>query len=286
MSDPSGPTVRRRRLGSELRRLREKAEFDQLAAANYLECSNSKISRIELGQGLPKMIELRGLLDLYGVTDEDERAKMLEIRKEASEVGWWEQAEYETVLPSGLGVYVGLEYDARVVRAWELGYVPGLLQTEAYTRAVLSSSGLKTADDVGRLARVRMQRQERLTARSNPIELVAVVDEAALLRPVGGQVVMRDQLAHLLSTAELPNVTLQIHPLDSDAHAGMLGAFTLLNFGASDPVVGFVESPAGNNFLERARQTRMLVHTFDLLRAGALDPDESAARLAELATKE
>ncbi|WBB64272.1 DUF5753 domain-containing protein [Streptomyces sp. WMMC500] len=109
---------------------------------------------------------------------------------------------------------------------------------------------------------------------------------APCLRPVGGRAVMRDQLAHLLSRVELPNVTLQIHPLDANAHAGMLGAFTLLNFGDSEPVVGYVESPAGNNFLERDRQTRMLVHTFDRLRAGALDPGDSAALLAELAAKE
>lgn len=286
MSDPSGPTVRRRRLGSELRRLRERAELDQAAAAVHLECSTSKLSRLETGQGLPKVLELRTLLDLYGVTDEDERAKIFDIRKQATKPGWWEQAEYETVLPSGLGVYVGLEYDARAVRTWELGYVPGMLQTAEYARAVLSSTGLRTADEVERLVRVRLQRQQRLTARSNPLELWAVVDEMALLRPIGGQATMRDQLNQLLSTVKLPNVTLQIYPLGKDAHPGMKGAFALLEFSASDPVVGYVDSHAGNLFIEKDRQTRTLIHAFDRLRAGALDPAESAALLAKLAAKE
>src|SRR5881392_12941 len=122
MSD-GGPTVRRRRLGSELRRLREAAGLDQAAAAKHLECSTSKISRLEKGQGLAKTLEVRSLLDLYGVTDEDARAKLLEIHRKAAETGWWEQSPYDEVLPSGLSVYVGLEYDARSVHTWELGYV-------------------------------------------------------------------------------------------------------------------------------------------------------------------
>jgi hypothetical protein len=225
-------------------------------------------------------------MDLYGVEDPGARARILEIHKKAAELGWWEQPEFETVLPSGLGVYVGLEYDARAVRTWELGYVPGLLQTEGYARAVLSSSGLRSADEVERLVKVRSQRQQRLVEAPEPLELWAVMDHVGLLRPVGGRTVMREQLKYLAEASAQPNVTLQIYPLEKDAHPGMKGAFTLLDFGATDPLIGYVDSHAGNLFMEKDRQTRALAHTFDRLRAGALDPEESAALLNDLAARE
>ncbi|MFE2749603.1 helix-turn-helix domain-containing protein [Streptomyces scopuliridis] len=286
MGDPTGPTVRRRRLGGELRTLRELLGLDQAAAAKHLECSTSKISRLETGQGIAKLMEIKSLLDLYKVDDPAARTKILEIHKAASQQGWWEQPQYETVLPSGLGVYVGLEYDARALRTWELGYVPGLLQTEAYARAVLSS-GVRPADEVERLVDVRRQRQQRLTATtSQPLELWAIIDETALLRPVGGKATMREQIHHMVQAAALPNVTLQVYPLNKTAHPGMKGAFTLLDFEAAEPVIGYVDSHAGNVFLERDKQTRALAHTFDRLRAGALDPDASVARLNDRATEE
>ncbi|MGW1767178.1 helix-turn-helix domain-containing protein [Streptomyces sp. NPDC002073] len=279
MTEPSGPTVRRRRLGSELRRLRERAGLDQAAAAKTLECSTSKISRLETGQGVAKVLEIRSLLDRYGVTDDAERAKILDIHKSAAEVGWWEQAEYEEVLPSGLGVYVGLEYDARAVQTWELGYIPGLLQTEDYARAVHAT---RPPTEVDRLVEVRMHRQRRLTA-SPPLELWAVVDESVLGREIGGQDVMRGQIQALAAASRRPNVTLQVYPARKDVHPGLRGSFALLEFGPTDPRIGYVDSPAGNAFLEKDRQIRSLVHTMDRLRAGALDPEESAALLDNLA---
>jgi transcriptional regulator with XRE-family HTH domain len=285
VSDPNGPTVRRRRLGSELRRLREKAGLDQAAAAERLECSTSKISRMEKGQGLAKRIELQSLLDLYEVTDEGDRAKLLDIHRRAAEVGWWEQAEYVEALPSGLGIYVGLEFDARQVQCWEPSYVPGLLQTEAYARTILAD-GTSDPDSLDRLVDVRMQRQRRMTAESSPLELWAIIDETVLLRPVGGTEVMREQIAALVAASQRPNVTIQVYPLTKGAHPGMRGAFSLLEFGPSDPRVGYVDSPAGNSFLERDRQVRSLAKTFRHLTAGALDPVESTALMRTLAAKE
>ncbi|MEU4924612.1 helix-turn-helix transcriptional regulator [Streptomyces parvus] len=282
MSDPSGPTVRRRRLGSELRRLRERAGLDQAAAAKHLECSTSKISRLEKGQGLAKGIEVRSLLDLYEVTDDAERAKLLEVHRAAAERGWWEQAEYEEVLPSGLSVYVGLEYDARAVQTWELGLVPGLLQTADYARAVHAA---RSPSDVERLVEVRMQRQLRLTA-SPPLELWAVIDESALRRTIGGPVVMAGQLAALAEAARQPGITIQVYPELADVHPGLRGSFSLLEFGPADPRIGYVDSPAGETFLEKDRQIRSLVHTLDRLKAGALDPEKSAALLEKAAAKE
>ncbi|MGX1976847.1 helix-turn-helix domain-containing protein [Streptomyces kronopolitis] len=281
MSDAHGPTVRRRRLGGEMRRLRERAQLDQADAATELECSTSKISRSEKGLGLLKAMEMDRLLNLYGVTDADERAKLHAIRRAASESGWWEQDQYEEVLPSGLGVYVGLEYDARQVQAWELGLVPGLVQTPDYARALFAGSA-----DVDRLVDVRMKRQARLTDATNPLELWAVIDEFALRRPIGGREVMREQVAALAAAAERPNITIQVYPVDKAYHPGLRGSFTILDFGHSDPQIGYVDSPAGNSFLERAKQVHALTHTFDRLKAGALDIPESAALLNSLAAKE
>ncbi|MFF7176834.1 helix-turn-helix domain-containing protein [Streptomyces pseudovenezuelae] len=286
MSDPAGPTVRRRRLGSELRELRERAGLDQAAAATHLECSTSKISRLERGQGQAKVMEIRSLLDLFGVTDEEERAKILTLHKTAAEVGWWEQAEYEEVLPSGLGVYVGLEYDARAVQCWELGFVPGLLQTPDYARAVLASVPRRTADEVDRLVKARLQRQARLMPEdANPLELWAVIDESVLHRPLGGPAVMRAQLDALVTWSTRTNVTVQIYRA-KDSHPGLRGSFSLLEFGPADPRIGYVDAPSGNAFLEKDRQVRGLVDTFDRLRAGALSPEESAALLRSLAAEE
>jgi transcriptional regulator with XRE-family HTH domain len=286
MSDPNGPTVRRRRLGSELRRLREAVGLDQGNAAAHLECSTSKISRLETGQGLAKALEIRSLLDLYSVTDEAERSKIMEIHRKAAEVGWWEQAEYEEVLPSGLGVYVGLEFDARAVQTWELGFVPGLLQTEDYARAVLSGLPLRSPDEVERLVRVRLQRQVRLSDATAPLELWAVIDESVLRRPIGGSAVMRGQLKALAEATTRQNITIQIYPESKENHPGLRGSFSLLEFGPADPRIGYVDSPSGNAFLEKDRQVRSLVHTLDRLRAGALDPSESAALLSDRAARE
>ncbi|QMU79111.1 helix-turn-helix domain-containing protein [Streptacidiphilus sp. PB12-B1b] len=248
-----------------------------------MECSTSKISRIETGQGLAKRMEIEKMLDLYRVSDQGAVATIMDIHRRAAETGWWEQDEFEAVFPSGLGVYVGLEYDARLVQSWEIAYVPGLLQTEAYSRAVLSSSRLGRPDEVEQLAEARARRQQRLTAAKDPLELWAVVDESVFLRPIGGVKVMREQIAHLLDMAELPTVNVQVCPLAKGAHLGLLGPFTILEFGPSDPRVVYVEGPSGNLFVERDAQVRRFVGTYSSLQAAALDPLESAALLRHAA---
>ncbi|MGW1674619.1 DUF5753 domain-containing protein, partial [Streptomyces sp. NPDC002324] len=216
-----------------------------------------------------------------------EREAILTLHKTASQVGWWEQAEYEEVLPSGLGVFVGLEFDARSIQEWELGFIPGLLQTPEYARAVLASVPRRDPVEVDRLVRVRMMRQKRLAQEKDPLELWAVIDEAVLRRPIGGREVMRAQLEALAEAASRPNITVQVYPSTSkDVHPGLRGAFSLLEFGPADPRIGYVDSHAGNAFLEKDRQVRTLVDIFDRLRAGALDPEESAALLNDLAAEE
>ncbi|WP_033286943.1 helix-turn-helix domain-containing protein [Streptomyces sp. NRRL F-525] len=281
-----GPTTLRKRLGADLRKLRERADMDQSQAATHLDCAVSKISRIEQGHGKSVVRErdVLDLLELYGVTDMDVRKQMLEIRRLASSPGWWEQSDVERALPVDLGPYVGLEADARKVQAWESTYVPGLLQITEYARAVLSSGGDRSAKEVDHLVAVREKRQHRLNDAG--FELWAVVDESALRRPVGGPEVMRAQINHLRATSDRANVTVQIIPISKGAHPGMRGSFTLLEFGAGDPKIAYVDGMGGNLLMEKEAQVRPLAQVFDRLMAVALDPTESAALLSHLAAKE
>jgi len=280
-----GPTLLRKRLGAALRDLRERAGMEQSQAAARLGSALSKMTRIELGRGKSAVSErdLVDLLDLYGVTDPEDRKGLLELRRLASSPGWWEQSDVERSLPVGLGPYLGLESDAREVKVWEIAYIPGLLQTPAYSRAVLAawSKGDRSPDEVERLAKIREKRQQRL--HSPDFELWAIMDESALLRPVGGPEVMKEQIAHLLHASSLAAVTVQIMPLAKGAHGGMRGSFTLLEFEPGDPTVAYVDSMAGNVLLEKHPQVRPYVQIFDRLRATAHGLQESAALLARLA---
>lgn len=206
MTQRRSPTVRRRRLGAELRKHREEAGVTIEAVADRLRCSTSKVSRIETGHTSATPRDVRAMLDIYGI-DGDESAELVQISREARQKGWWHP--YSTVLT---GAYVGLEAEANSVRAYEQQVVPGLLQTEEYARAMIRSARPDiSADEVERRVRVRMERQS-LLMQDDPIDLWMVLDEAVVSRPVGGDAVMRAQIHHLVVTAELPNVTLQVLP--------------------------------------------------------------------------
>lgn len=265
------PTVRRRRLGIELRRLRETAGLMIEDVATHLECSSSKVSRIETGKAIPRVRDVRDMLELYDVTD-TQSDLLLTIVREAQQKGWW--TDYEDVLPAAFETYVGLEAEASSLRTFQ-HHVHGLLQTEEYARAMLRGAHLSDSDGVERLVALRMRRQDMLT-KPTPIELWAVIDEAALHRRMGGADVMRGQLRHLVEMAELPNVTLQVLPFAKGAHAGVIGAFTLIEFpDQTDNDVVYVDSPAGNIYLEKDKDLRRYTLVFDHLRAAALPPDES-----------
>jgi transcriptional regulator with XRE-family HTH domain len=265
------PTVRRRRLGIELRRLRETAGLMIEDVAVHLECSSSKVSRIETGKAVPRVRDVRDMLELYDVTD-TQADLLLTIVREAQQKGWW--TDYEDVLPAAFETYVGLEAEASSLRTFQ-HHVHGLLQTEGYARAMLRGGHLSDSEGVERLVALRMRRQDMLT-KPTPIELWAVIDEAALHRLMGGAEVMQGQLAHLVEVAELPNVTLQVLPFAKGAHAGVIGAFTLIEFpDATDNDVVYVDSPAGNIYLEKDKDLRRYTLVFDHLRAAALPPDES-----------
>jgi transcriptional regulator with XRE-family HTH domain len=278
----TGPTVRRRRLGTELRRLRESAGYKLEEVAGMLGVAPSTLSRIETGKAPTKSAYLSQLLELYRVTDVGQRQVLVDMAREGHRKGWW--AAYDDVLPSGLDVYVGLEAEASGLRSYEISVVHGLLQTTDYARAVLRASAPRhTADQIERLVDLRMERQRRLDD-DPPLDLWVIHDEAVIRRTVGGPVVMRHQLAHLLVVAGLPGVTLQVLPFDSGAHAGHDGPFSIIAFhDRSDSEVVYVESAAGPIYLEKDRDVRARTEVFDRLRAAALPPEASLDLISKAA---
>jgi len=275
------PTVRRRRLGLELRRLRESAGITIDVVAGRLECSSSKISGIETGHTGATPRDVRDMLAVYGV-DGLAADDLVQVAREARLKGWWHL--YGTVLTSA---YVGLEAAASEIRAYEGQVVPGLLQIEHYARTMIVKGRPDiSAAELDRRVHVRMERQSLLT-QDDPLHLWAVLDEAIFHRLVGGPAVMRQQLDHLVMIAGLPNMTLQVLPFAIGGHAGMDGSFAILGYEEpADPDLVFAENAAGGLFLEKDEELRRYHFIFDHLRASALPPDKSvafvAARVKEL----
>jgi transcriptional regulator with XRE-family HTH domain len=278
VTERRSPTIRRRRLGAELRRRREAAGVTIDGVAEKLECSASKISRIETGHTSATPRDVRDMLEIYGVLGA-ESDELVQIAREARQKGWWHP--YSTVLT---GAYVGLEAAAESVRAYEQQVVPGILQTEDYAKAMIRAARPDiTLDEVDRRVTVRLARQS-LLHQDDPLDVWIVLDEAVVSRPVGGDAVMRAQLERLVEAADLPNVTLQILPFEAGAHAGMDGTFAILDFPEpSDPDVVYAENATGGLFLEKSDELRKYVFIFDHIRAAALRPEESVAYIAKLA---
>jgi transcriptional regulator with XRE-family HTH domain len=246
-----GPTAVRILVGAQLRRLREQQGLTRAEAGEAIRASESKISRMELGRVGFKERDVRDLLSLYGVHDEQERAALLARVREANAPAWWHV--YSDVTPDWFHRYLGLEATATLIRTYEVQFVPGLLQTEEYARAVVRlGPGTRGEDEVARRVRLRMERQQVLT-RPDPPTLWAVIDEAALRRPIGGPRVMRDQLEALIGTVtKLPNVRLQVLPLSAGGHAAAGGSFTILRFAEEDiPDLVYIEQLTSALYLDR-----------------------------------
>jgi len=226
-----GPTVQRLVLGSQLRRLRESRGISAEQAAESIRGSHSKISRMEHGRVGFKERDVGDLLTLYGVTDNEERAALINLAREANTPGWWHA--YSDILPSWLEPYVGLEAAASVIRNYEIQSIPGLLQTESYARALIEHGSAASESEIARRSELRVSRQEILRRPDAP-QLWAVIDEAALRRPVGTVEVLREQLQYLIEAADLPTVTLQVLPFRVGAHSAMGGPFTILRFAEPD----------------------------------------------------
>jgi transcriptional regulator with XRE-family HTH domain len=227
-------------LGSQLRELREARGISREAAAEAIRASDSKISRMELGRVGFKERDVTDLLTLYGVVDEQKRGALLALAQEANIPGWWHR--YNDLLPSWFLSYLGLEAAAAVVRTYEVQFVPGLLQTRDYARAVIKLSDTDaSAKEVERRVDLRMDRQRQFAA-SGASELWAVVDEAALRRPLGGPAVMRAQLECLVEATERPHVRLQVMPFGAGGHAAAGGGFVILRFREKDlPDIVYLE---------------------------------------------
>jgi transcriptional regulator with XRE-family HTH domain len=266
--------VRERRLARALRQLREEASLTIEDVAEKLEISPSTVSRMETAQVGVRPRDLRFLLDMYEVS-EAERDQLLQIARERRQQYWWQ--EYADLPHISLA---GLEADASTIWQNSTELVPGLLQTQAYARAVLEAILLDAeADDIDRRLELRLHRQALLTSENAP-EYWVVLDEAVVRRQVGGPAVMAEQLGQLIEAAKRPNMTLQVLPFASGAHAGMDGEFTILHYRDSDdPDVVYIENTGSDLYLEQSEVTRRYNKLFDHLRAKAQDPGESIRTL-------
>ncbi|MEV5726778.1 MULTISPECIES: helix-turn-helix domain-containing protein [Streptomyces] len=261
-------------LGSQLRRLREARGITREAAGYHIRASESKISRMELGRVSFKTRDVEDLLTLYGITDENERGSLISLAREANVAGWWHS--YSDVLPSWFPTYVGLEGAASLIRAYEVQFVHGLLQTEEYARAVVRR-GMKGASeaDVERRVALRLERQKHLVAENAP-DFHIVLDEAALRRPYGDREVMRGQLQHLIEISERPNVRLQIMPFSFGGHSGESGAFTILSFPESDlSDVVYLEQLTSALYLDKAEDVAQYETALKELQHDSPGPAES-----------
>jgi transcriptional regulator with XRE-family HTH domain len=273
------PTVRLRRLASELRGLRTNAGLTREEVSDQTAINPATLYRIETAKVRPQRRTLIALLDKYGVTDEGRRSELIALSRQATQLGWLQQ--YENELPEQYTTYISFEADARSVRNYESLFVPGLLQTEEYARAVIKGVlPLASDDEVERRVEARMQRQESLR-KKNPLRLWAILDEAVLHRHVGGTTVMVKQLQALAAAANQPHITLQVIPFSGGAHAGMPGSFVVMDFpDPADPALVYIDSMAGDLFLEREPDLRRFTMLFDHLQAAALDP-ASSVRMIE-----
>lgn len=276
-----GPTVRRILLGSQLRRLREDKGITREDAGYHIRASESKISRLELGRVGFKERDVADLLTLYDVTGEDERAPLLELAREANKPGWWHN--FSDILPNWFQPYIGLEEAAKMIRTYEVQFVPGLLQTEEYARAVIVQGSRGTPSEVvERRVSVRMNRQKLLTKPGAP-KLWVVIDEAALRRPIGGPKVMRGQLEHLIALTDHPNLTLQVMPFRFGAHAAEGGAFSILRFPEADlPDVVYLEQLTGAVYVDKREEVDRYMEAMDRLAVDSTPPATTARSLSRI----
>jgi transcriptional regulator with XRE-family HTH domain len=281
MATKPSPTLLRRQLGAELRRLRERTHRTVADVAGGLGWSQSKLSRIETAHIGIRGDDLARLLDEYGVGDK-ERSRLLALRGQARQKAWWEA--YGDALPDAYETLIGFEAEASVISTYEAQVVPGLLQTDEYAKAVTLADGVYEDPDVlGQRVAVRMARQAVLT-RDPPPQLRVVLDEAVLRRPVGGPDVQRRQLMRLVEAAGRPNVGLQVLPFAAGAHRALAGSFIVLEFadGSDHPLV-YCEGMTGGVFRSRPEELRSYLTSFEALRDAALSPARSVEVIVELA---
>nr|WP_202533726.1 helix-turn-helix transcriptional regulator [Streptomyces sp. SID3212] len=274
------PTVRRRRLGQELRRLRELKGMTAEEVAERLLVSQSKISRLENGRRSISQRDVRDLCGVYEVEDTRIVDSLMQMAKDSRQQGWW-----HAFGDIPYSVYIGLETDAASLRVYEPQVVPGLLQTRRYAEALINGALPESAaGDVEKRVGVRIRRQDRVTTTEEPLRLWAVVDEAALRRVVGDRQLMREQLEYLVEQSQLPHVTVQVLPFDMGAHPGISGHYAILEFpDASDSSVVYIEGVTSDLYLEKANDVQRYSVMYEHLRAQALNADQTRQFIAEIA---
>ncbi|MFJ5103238.1 helix-turn-helix domain-containing protein [Streptomyces sp. NPDC088554] len=275
------PTVRRRRLGSELRRMRESVPLTLDEVALRADLTATKLSRIETARINVKPSDLDGILDLYGGVDVAKRAALHTLAKDGGKRGWWQT--YRDVISPEYADLISLEADARSMRVFQTSLIPGLLQTSAYARATIDAINMtSTADHVNALVEVRMARQSVLT-RPEPLELWAIIHEAALRTTISGARAMKDQLQKLLDLSELPHVSIQVLPLSATPHPGMAGSFSVIGFSDTTGLdVVLVEGMTSSLYVEDPAEVSRYGLAYERLRASARPFSESADLIAEL----
>ncbi len=275
------PTLRLRRLAAELRHLRTEAGLTREDVTDRTGINEATLYRIETAKARPQARTLTALLELYAATD-DKQAELAALARQSGEQNWLRS--FPSELPEPYPTYISFESEARSLLNYESSFVPGLLQTEDYARAALQRGNpTATKEEIQRLVEARRGRQAVLT-RDPPLRLWAIVDEAALHRPVGGHEAMRTQLERLAGAADLPHVTLQALPYDVGGHPGMAGSFVILQFG--EPIaadVAYIETQAGDLFLESDTDVARFTAIFEHLRALALPPEESVQLITSVA---
>jgi hypothetical protein len=269
-----GPTVLRMLLGAQLRRLRETAGVTRDDAGYHIRASGSKISRMELGRVSFKERDVTDLLELYGVDDLAEREKLIQLTREANATPWYQK--FQDVVPDWFHVFVGLEEAAQLIRVYEVQFVPGLLQTEEYARAVIlqGAPGLDP-DEVDRRVGLRMGRQKLLT-RENPPRYWVIIDEAALRRPMGGRDVHVGQIERLIDLVGEPNITIQVMPFRYGGHAAEGGAFTIMRFPETDlPDVVYMEYLTGAHYIDKPEEVERYAAVMERLSVAGTSPDRT-----------
>jgi transcriptional regulator with XRE-family HTH domain len=279
----SWPSVRLRRLAAQLRELRAESGMTQEEVAERTGIDRSTLYRLESAQQRPQRSTLIQLLDLYQAED-PRRGELLALLREAGQRGWLQQ--YRSELPDVYSDYIGFEEEARSISNYESLFIPGLLQTEDYARALIRGTWPHApGDEVEKRVMARTERQA-LLERDDPPRLWAIMDEAAVRRQVGGREVMRAQLARLREAVARPNITIQVIPFGAGSHPGMDGAFVVLEFpDPADQSIAYTESAAGGLFLEEDVELRRYMLMFEHLRAAALRPEATLMLLAEIAAE-
>ncbi|EFE83273.1 DNA-binding protein [Streptomyces albidoflavus] len=274
------PTVRRRRLGQELRRLRELKGMTAEQVAERLLVSQSKISRLENGRRSISQRDVRDLCGVYEVEDHRIVDSLMQMAKDSRQQGWW-----HSFGDIPYSVYIGLETDAASLRAYDPQVVPGLLQTRPYAEALIRGAIPEISPaDAEKRVQVRMRRQDRVSSPENPLRLWTVMDEAALHRAVGTPEVMKEQLEHLVQMSELPHVTVQVIPFSTGAHPGLNGQYAILEFpDSTDSSVVYIEGVTSDLYLEKSNDVQKYSVMYEHLRAQALNPEDSRDYIAKMA---